>query len=100
MVLYLLTLSTLSLMLSSSTTRRVSTTTDRTSTTYKLSSQTSTLPLSAPLYSYRPVRTNNITSNRSLNNSERAFQDIHDQMMQIVRKSTREAINEAGDIPT
>jgi hypothetical protein len=39
-----------------------------------------------------------MTSNASLNNSERAFQDTHDQMMKIVKKGTQEAIDEAGGI--
>lgn len=39
-----------------------------------------------------------MASNASLNNSERAFQDIHDQMMKIVRRGTQEAIDEAGGI--
>jgi hypothetical protein len=41
-----------------------------------------------------------MTSNALLNNSERTFQDIHDQMMKIVKKGTQEAIDEAGSIAT
>jgi hypothetical protein len=41
-----------------------------------------------------------MTSNATLNNSERAFQDIHDQMMKIVKKGTQEAFDEAGGIAT
>lgn len=39
-----------------------------------------------------------MTFNASLNNSEREFQDIHDKMMEIVKKGTQEAIDEAGGI--
>jgi hypothetical protein len=41
-----------------------------------------------------------MTSNAAFNNSERAFQDIHDHMMKIVRKGTQEAFDEAGSIAT
>jgi hypothetical protein len=41
-----------------------------------------------------------MTTNASLNNSERAFQDIHDQMMKIVKEDTQEAIDEAGGMAT